>query len=403
MQIWGVPIPGGADEADGSPVDRLFYGVLIAIGLVILARRRFNWNDCFRRNPLLVAFFVYLAISILWSAYPYISLKRFIKVLGSIVMALVVLSNERPFEAILTVLRRCLYIHLPMSIVLIRYYRHLGISFDWSGSAVSWQGLSTSKNTLGQIAMLGVFYFAWEVWRNWPRTKWRNLHVVYLLMAIYLVKGSDDAVSLTSLSVCVLAVFIFFRIQALRLRVPSAQKFSRFMFAGTMALVVLVLTHSIVNFSEDSPFGKIVTTFGRDITMTGRTDIWRDVYAATTNPVLGVGFGGFWIGRLANIPWNANMTWVLGQGHSGYVDIYLQLGIIGWVFIAAILVSTMRKLLAGLNTDFDMSCFRITLLIAMSFINITESTFLRGDHHLWFIFQLVIWQVATRRPASAPA
>ena len=61
-------------------------------------------------------------------------------------------------------------------------------------------------------------------------------------------------------------------------------------------------------FSPDSFFGRIITVLGRDITLTDRTYIRSDAYgAAAGNPLLGVGFGGFWIGQIANIPWNTHM------------------------------------------------------------------------------------------------
>lgn len=401
FHIWGIPLPSvGAesDATDGSPIDRYFLLFLTAIGLWILIRRNFDWSGTFRRNQWLMLFIVYMAFSILWSQYPYVSLKRYIKILGSIVMALVVLTEERPADALSTVLRRCLYIHLPMSIISTRYFREIGVSFDWSGAAESWQGISTSKNTLGQMAMLGVLYFFWEVRRHWQQHKWKSLHFLYLLMAIYLLKGSEDAISMTSLSVCVFALVIFLRIQSLRNRPASVRPFVNTIFFGTIALITLVLAHSILFFSEDSFFGMLITQFGRDITLTDRTNIWADVYTATSgNPLLGVGIGGFWIGRLANIPWNANMTWALGQAHSGYVDTYLQLGLVGGFLLAAIIISTMPKLIDSVREDYDNGCFRITLFLTILFVNITETTYLRGDHHLWFIFQIVVWMVPSVR------
>jgi len=122
--------------------------------------------------------------------------------------------------------------------------------------------------------------------------------------------------------------------------------------------------------------------------------------AASGNPLLGVGYGGFWIGRTANIPWNTH-TWVLGQGHSGYVDTYLQLGIAGWVILTGVILTTHRRLVAALATDFDFAAWRLTLFTVVLFVNITETTLLRGDHHLWFIFTACIWQVPA--PATAPA
>jgi O-antigen ligase len=293
-----------------------------------------------------------------------------------------------------TVLRRCLYIHLPMSIICTRYFREIGVAFDWAGTAESWQGVSTSKNTLGQIAMLGVLYFFWEVRRNWPKYGIRNLHVIYLLMALYLLKGGPGSVSMTSISVCAIAVVIFLRIQALRYRLASVRGFVLTAFGLIATLGTFVVVHSVAMFSADSIFGKMITLFGRDITLTDRTFIWHDVYgAAASNPLFGVGFGGFWIGRMSNIPWNAQMTWVLGQAHSGYVDTYLQLGVVGVVLLLCVFFTTLPRLLDSLTDDFDLGCFRITMFLTILFINITESVYLRGDHHLWLIFQVVLWAI----------
>ncbi|MDB6030410.1 MAG: O-antigen polymerase [Verrucomicrobiales bacterium] len=394
LDLWGVPLPGGGGDAtDGSIIDRLFYGILTVIGLRILSRRRFDWVAALRNNQWLTVFVAFMALSILWSQYPFVSLKRFVKVLGSIVMACVVLTEPDPLNAFTTVLRRCLYIHLPMSILCTRYFRDIGVSFDWGGTTSAWRGISTSKNTLGQIAMLGVVCFFWEVRQHWQQYKWRNLHMVYLLMAAYLLKGAGS-ISMTSVSVCVFALAIFLRIQALRDQPQAVGGFVKAVFIGLAALIVLVLTHSVVHFSQDSLFGKMITTFGRDITLTDRTFIWSDVYGAAAGKSLcGVGFGGFWIGRLANIPWNEKMTWVLGQAHSGYVDTYLQLGLVGGFLLAIVLFNSVPRLLASLADDFDFGCFRITLFLTIMFINITESTYLRGDHHLWLIFMIVLWKV----------
>jgi O-antigen ligase len=175
--------------------------------------------------------------------------------------------------------------------------------------------------------------------------------------------------------------------------------FVKFVFAAIFALIALVSTHSIVNFSADSLFGSMITTFGRDITMTDRTYIWNDVYAAAArNPMFGVGYGGFWIGRLVNIGWASSYTWVLGQAHSGYVDTYLQLGYVGVVMLFIVIFVTIPRLLASFEENFDFACFRITILITIIYVNITESTYLRGDHQFWFIMMIVIWFV----PASKP-
>lgn len=395
LQTWGVPLPGtGSGAADGSYVDASFFLILTIIGLRILAQRRFQWGATLRANPWLAAMFIFMALSIVWSEYPFVSFKRYIKVVGSVAMAFVVLSNAQPLESFRTLLRRCLYVHLPMSIICIKYFREIGVAFDWSGESHSWQGISTSKNDLGQVAMLGLLYFSWEVVRNWRTQKWKSFNMLYLLMAMYLLKGSEGAISMTSVSVGVFALLVFVRLQMLRARPAAARTFTKLVFAGTISLVTLILVHSVVMFSSDSIFGQMITTFGRNITLTDRTYIWHDVYAAASkNPLLGVGYGGFWIGRDANIPWAAQMTWVLGQGHNGYIDTYLQIGLVGGALLAMVIFSTIPKLLAALSDDYDFACLRITIFLTILFVNVTESTYLRGDHHLWFIMQLVVWMV----------
>src|SRR5262249_28667769 len=151
----------------------------------------------------------------------------------------------------------------------------------------------------------------WEVRRRWAEYKWKNLHLIYLLLAVYLLKGGGTSVSMTSVSVCGFALIIFLRLQSLRTRPEKIPSFVKLVFRATAVLIILIVTHSVVNFSADSLLGNAITAFGRDITLTDRTYIWHDVYSMVGNPLIGVGYGGFWIGRLANIPWAQQMTWVL--------------------------------------------------------------------------------------------
>ena len=127
LGILDVPVPGGGGGGleDGSFVDRTFYLILMMIGVYILMRRPIHWGLVWRQNGWMVAFALFMLLSISWSDYPYTSFKRFIKLAGSIVMALVILTEEHPFEAIKAMIRRCAYVHLPMSVICINYLRWL--------------------------------------------------------------------------------------------------------------------------------------------------------------------------------------------------------------------------------------------------------------------------------------
>jgi O-antigen ligase len=401
MWEWDINIPfltGGASE--GTAMDQFFLLSLLFLGWRVLARRSFSLAALWRENRWPALLLLLMAASILWSDYSFTSLKRYVKVLVSLTMALVILTDDRPYKALQTVLRTCLYVHLPLSIVCVKYFRRIGIEYSFMGESNFWQGIATSKNTMGQVAMLGVVYFAWDLFQNWRTRGWRHLNTLYLLMALYLLKGSNHGVSKTSILVATLAVSILLLLHLLRQRPELLRRFTTLTLVGGLSLVAFIVTHSIVAFDDDSFLGALVKLFGRDITLTDRLYIWQDMYrAASGNPLLGVGYGGFWIGREANIPWNTH-TWVLGQGHSGYVDTYLQLGIAGWVVLAGIILATYRRLVAAFTTDFDFAAWRLALFLVVLFVNITETTLLRGDHHLWFIFTACIWMVPA--PATEP-
>src|SRR5262245_12584691 len=74
---------------DGSPTDRVVYGLLIVLALFVLLQRRVEWIAFFRRNAWFTAYFVFAAVSIYWSDFPDIGLKRWLKGLGDPMMAMI--------------------------------------------------------------------------------------------------------------------------------------------------------------------------------------------------------------------------------------------------------------------------------------------------------------------------
>src|SRR6185503_4196156 len=71
---------------DGSPVDRLILTVLLAAGLMTLGWRWRRAATVLKANAPIVLFFLYCAASVLWSDYPDIAFKRWMKAVGDFVM-----------------------------------------------------------------------------------------------------------------------------------------------------------------------------------------------------------------------------------------------------------------------------------------------------------------------------
>lgn len=398
LSVLGVPVPSGGGDTDGSIIDRTVYFVLCLIGLHILSRRNIEWRPIFRENRWLIVLFLFMLLSVAWSDYPWVSIKRLVKSFTAVVMALVVLTDADAFTAIDSILRRGAYLLVPFSIIVIKYFREIGVQYDWSGTGVSWCGLSTSKNTLGQLAMTSALCFVWSIARNWKKKRpWAIFDYLYLAMSLYLLKGSDDALSVTSLSVFGVGFFIFLISFYLRNKPPVASRALTVSCVFILGILSILLVHTLSPFRQDSILGTVIRGLGRDMTISGRTDIWTDVLkVASRNPLFGVGYGGFWIGRTANIPWDEQLSWVLGEGHNGYLDAYLQIGLIGVLLVLAVAFSARPRIIQSFAADFEYGRYRMTFLVVILFVNLTESTFLRGEHSLWFLFLLSVISVPSQ-------
>src|SRR2546428_219214 len=134
----GLPTAPHADYTEGSEVDRMFLSVLIIVGLSILWRRGLSWSRILNNNRWAAAFFTYMAVSIIWSDYPGVSSKRWVRTAGDLIMALLVLTEPDSLDAIKTTLRRSAFALLPLSIVLIKYFPAIGREYSQDGSATMW-------------------------------------------------------------------------------------------------------------------------------------------------------------------------------------------------------------------------------------------------------------------------
>ena len=121
---------GAASVEEGSPLDAWFYFALIAAGFCVLNKRQVRLSEIVRNNAWLIVFLLYCFISIVWSDFPFVAFKRWIKILGHPIMALIVLTEPDPEEALIRLMKRCAYVVVPVSILFIKYYPELGRSFD---------------------------------------------------------------------------------------------------------------------------------------------------------------------------------------------------------------------------------------------------------------------------------
>jgi len=143
----------------------------------------------------------------------------------------------------------------------------------------------------------------------------------------------------------------------------------------------------------------IVDMVGRNVTFTGRTDLWADLLREPINPVLGTGYQSFWLGERIEHMW-ALYSFRPNQAHNGFLEIYLNGGYIGVCLIAAMIVSTGRTLKPELLLGNNYGVLRFIFLVVVLFSNWTEATF--NKQTLVWIIMILAAMNYPRLPRSMP-
>lgn len=379
------------DYLKGSPIDRAFLLLLEGMGFVVLLSRKIDWWNFLKRNKILVLLYLYMGLSVLWSDFTGVSFKRWIRTIGDLMMVLVVITDQSFPKSVERLLRVWGYILVPLSVIFIKYYRDLGVAYDRSGAMEMWIGVTSHKNSLGQLACMSAMFFCWVFFSRFFRKT--LFDIPFFLMALWLLVGSRTATSRTSVGVFITGVVVLLLLLLLRKNL----KVTRVTVTVLVWGLLIGNTLSQYLYSRDLiPW--IATLIGEDSTLTGRTILWDELMRiASQNPILGSGYGGFWIGNIGNNLWEI-FQWNPGQAHNGYLDVYIDLGLIGVVLLISMIFNTYRNAVVNLRYDSDYGRLRMTLLAMILIYNITESSFMKPTALLWFLFLLISVNIPEKLP-----
>lgn len=367
---------GSTDYTEGSPIDRAVLTLILLLGVGVLFTRANRALQVLRANGPILAYFAYCAISILWSDYPDVAAKRWFRACGDMVMILIVLTEPDWQAALKRLCARLGFLLVPLSILFIRYYPDLGRRYS-RGGRFFWVGVATDKNALGMMCLifgLASIYRFLTVYRE-PKSRTRSRILVaqgiLLLMTMYVIREAD-----------------------------SATAFSCFGLAGTLMILTFLfkwarrplVLHGMVVLGVGIAFSALflnmgsglVQDLGRESTLTGRTAIWSSALRLVHNPLLGAGFETFWIGpRLRQV--ESDIHQGVNQAHNGYIEIYLNLGLVGIVCLATLIFSGYRRTIFAVRRQILAGSLRLAYLVVALAYDFTEGGF-KMMHPVWIMF-----------------
>lgn len=384
-----------ADVSEGSFIDRNTYLFLIILGLIVLVcRRGANWREILVPGKWILFFYAYLLISATWSPFPFIAFKRWFKDFGNVVMILVILTESDPVEAIRGLFARVTYVLILVSVLFIKYFPDLGRYYNkWSWTSFMC-GVTMSKNALGDAAMIGGLFLLWHLTdlsermniKGTLRKRWPDLLVLGMCIWI-LFKAHCE----TGFACFCLGALAFF---GSRLN-WTRRHLQQLGWVGLGVVAIMVAFTTLPDFR-----GAIAGLLNRDVTLTGRTVIWEAVLKIPTNPLLGHGFASTWLspeGEAMANNFASAAGGVLAHCHNGYLETFLDSGIIGVCLLLMVLVSAGRNAVGLLQTHPRLGYYFMASFLSGLFYNYTEVAFNHGN-----IVGFVLWLIALFNPMILP-
>jgi exopolysaccharide production protein ExoQ len=376
---------------EGNPLDRVIWFGLLLWSLWLLSKRPFAFRLLFRDNWPLTVYLAFTFASAVWSDFPLISVKRWVRDLGFYTTIGLVATEPDVELAVRLLFRRFAYLVLPLSTVVNKYFPAVSRSYDgWTGRQFL-MGVSTSKNGLGALALICGLYLVWDCFAPYRNSKrsFRTLAVNLSLLgtAWWLLTISDSATSL----MCFLLGSALIALMYLLPRSISPRAVGWTLIVGLIAYVPL---ESLLHVKE-----MVIQSAGRDSTLTGRTDVWDAVLdLASRAPILGAGYESFWLGPRLEYMWR-QFPWGPTQAHNGYLEVYANLGIVGGIVVFLLFCFFFSRIDRSLKDGPAFSRLGMVTFIAFVFYNLTEAAI--KPSVMLFALMLLAIGVSVRSPDEA--
>jgi exopolysaccharide production protein ExoQ len=361
-------LTGGASEGDGGGGnhDYSFLTLLWLLNyLITTCLFILKWNVIKDRllaiisnNYLYWVFLMFIGLSVIWSEKPDETVKAAIGMGGTVMFGSYIVCRytlKEQFNLLITF----------FSIVLVASVLFMlipGYGIDFGKHAGAFRGIYSHKNIFGPVMTMSTFTFL-----IYSKTRFCvNKKLAYLGFAasFMMVVGSRSS---SSLVYTLLLVFLVHAIQVLRFR---GQLFAWSLMAlASLYFFIVTWQQTITN--------TVLGWLGKDPTLTGRTDIW-DVMLEKIQERLwfGYGFDGFWHGIYGESFYVRNaVRWDLPNAHNGYLDLAIEIGIVGLALLMLAMWVYFVKGLAILKNDFSWPhVWPIAFIFYTLMINMSESS-----------------------------
>ena len=373
---------GDSAAADGNP---LAFTVQAAFYLVAFCFIALHWRKVIRGawNAKWILLLVLVAVvSTVWSQYPLFTLRRSAVMLATTAFG-IYFGSRFTIPQQLRLLGWACALIVFTSFFMAIFFPQYGVNHLSSPGA--WQGVFLRKNSLARAIVLSmlVFYFARPPTGWWVR--WVGIAGALCLLVL-----SRSATSIVVFAVMVATLPMY---RLVRSKLTVAIPFLT--VVGVAAVASAVLCHMFLP--------SLLEVLQRDTTLTGRTEVWHAILRSIAKrPWLGYGFNAFWTAEGESARVAQQVNWGVQGGHNGFLDVTLDLGILGLsIFLAGYVVMCRRALRLVRKTRGVVPIWLCTYLAFILLYSLTESTVLRQNNIFWILYASTAMGISLYAPVPS--
>jgi len=344
---------------------QLFVDGTICILVLVNLRRLHRFAFSMQWSAVIALFAV---ISTLWSQNALITARRSIPFAFATVLGLY-LASRFPVRQQISIFYVTMLLAALASVALALFAPNIGLEAS-KGHFDNWQGVFTQKNACGRAMV-----FAIAAVLAYGRMNILRSMCLVLFLFVLIMSGSRGAWLISGI-----LLICYIGLRGLMRFTSSVRKLLLFAAIAVAAFIVLAAW---------SYFPLLASLMGRDATLSGRTEIWQQVWSAILkHPVLGYGFAAFWQGMKGE-SYNVILAlrFVIFHAHNGFLEIWLELGAIGLLLFLFSYVRAWRKLWILLRSPYiGQVSWMLFVLILVVLYDIEENSLLTFNGLFWVLY-----------------
>lgn len=385
-KLWGV-----SGRSGGNALFQLVSISIYGWALVkLLTVYRYKAIAIVSRSLPLFVLIVLCIVSTLWSVEPFTTFRRSMALFLTYCFCLYLVARYDARELLFIAFLVCVFIAFFGSIaVVIPGWGIDGLNYTYSNAV---RGLAGHKNDFGRYMAIGIL-LCWYLFYSREISRILFIGVTFIFSILLLLSESK-----TPLAVLVLVIFLSplanmyvmgkFNIRDMK---HYSVKFRILVFAVVTPIIISLILYML---------SYILEILGKDVTLTGRTYIWE--YAldfGERHKWLGSGYRSFWVDGWGTYTfWGTDRT--IRNGHSGFIDVYLEMGYLGFAAFVFFIVSYFRFCMLPsmlINSTISVRVYSLLLLVFYLCYSVTEQMTLKQSELMWMLLMVFYMLISKKR------